>query len=214
MQHCDKVLVSTTDILDTAREYTVDAEYLPSPVDTTIFYPKRSKQQGEKLRVLLASSCDWRLKGTEKAINALSKVKEDVEVSVIHYGKDFYKTMALARSLGLHVNVLPKTSHANMREYYWNADVVMDQFEFGVMGMISLEAIACDRPILTDVSSKYDFYKEFPLKDVKAVGEIVESFQETPSKLWRTEYNYLRQHHEPEKVVKRTNDICGELLSD
>lgn len=38
LKHCDKVLVSTPDVLAFAREFREDAEYLPNPVDTKLFF--------------------------------------------------------------------------------------------------------------------------------------------------------------------------------
>lgn len=70
--------------------------------------------------------------------------------------------MVLAQSLGLHLNILPKTTHQHIPEYYWNADAVIDQCKSGVQGQVSLEAIACGRPVITYISSKYDSYKDFP----------------------------------------------------
>lgn len=58
LKHCDKVLVSTPDILDAAQSFCDDAEYMPNPVDTGFFYPKPLGQRRGKLRVFIASSCD------------------------------------------------------------------------------------------------------------------------------------------------------------
>jgi len=44
--------------------------------------------------------------------------------------------------------------------------------------MVSLEAIACGRPILTYVSSKHPEYKDFLLKDVNTSEEIVSAVVE------------------------------------
>jgi len=151
LKKCDKILVSTPDILDKTKEYREDAEYLPNPVDTELFYPKPIEAHEGKLRVLIASDSNWDVKGTDIAIRALSKLKDEVEVFIVHKGTDFAKTMALAESLGLRLNVLPETPHENIRNYYWNADVVMDRFMLGSLGMVSLEAIACGRPVLNYV---------------------------------------------------------------
>jgi glycosyltransferase involved in cell wall biosynthesis len=212
LKHCDKVLVSTPDILNIAKDYEPDAEYLPNPVDTSIFYPKSSDQHEEKLKVLIASGCDWESKGTEIAINALAKIKDDVEVFVIRYGKDFEKTLTLANSLGLRLHVLPRTSHEGMREYYWSVNLVIDQFTYGVLGMITLEAIASGRPVLTFASSVYDAYKDFPLEDVNTIERIAEAMKNCSQELWKEEYNYLTIHHVPEKIAKRVNDIYVQLM--
>lgn len=153
LKKCDMILVSTPDILDAAKRYREETEYLPNPVDTSLFYPKPAKAHKEKLRVLVASDSNWDVKGTDIAIRALTRLKNEVEVFLIHKGRDFAKTVALADSLGLHLNILPATSHENMNNYFWNADVVMDRFKLGSLGMVSLEAIACGRPVLNFVSS-------------------------------------------------------------
>ena len=41
---CDAVIVSTPDILDAARKYRKDAEYVPNPIDSNVFYPKPAKE--------------------------------------------------------------------------------------------------------------------------------------------------------------------------
>jgi len=91
--------------------------------------------------------------------------------------------MALAGSLGLNLNVLSKTSHKNMREYYWDADIVIDQFRLGSLEMISLESIAYGRPVVAYVSPKYTEYNDFPLKNVNSVGKVVEVIQSVCSEI-------------------------------
>jgi glycosyltransferase involved in cell wall biosynthesis len=98
--------------------------------------------------------------------------------------------------------VLPKVSHEKMSEYYWNADVVIDRFKLGSLGMVSLEAIACGRPAVTYVSSEFLEYEEFPLKDVKTNEEVADVILKADVKLWQREYAYLEKNHKPEIVVK------------
>lgn len=115
--------------------------------------------------MLIASNCDWKIKGTDIAIHALSKLSEELEVSILRNGRDFDATLALAKSLGLQLNVLPKVPHEDLREYYWGADVVFDQFMSGAMGMMALEAIACGRPVVIYISLEYCDYDDFLLKE-------------------------------------------------
>ena len=201
LKRCNKVLVSTPDILSIAKTFREDAEYLPNPVDTELFYPKPILEH-EKKRVLIASDSNWNVKGTDVAIRALSRIRDKVDVSIIAYGRDFDKTIALASSLGLNVNVLPKVSHEKLNEYYWNADVVIDRFKLGSLGLVSLEAIACGRPVITYVSSGFPEYKEFPLKDLKTDEEVAEAILNADVKLWDREYAYLEKNHKPEIVIK------------
>ncbi len=213
LKNCDKILVSTLDVLDVAKQYNEKAEYFPNPVDLELFYPKPIELRREKLRVLIASDSNWKVKGTHIAIRALSELSDRVEIYIINYGKDFLKTVTLAKSLGLHLNILPKTSHENIREYYWKADLVIDRFKLGSLGMVSLEAIACGRPVITYVSSKYDAYKDFPLKDVNTVKGLIAVIRNMSSNLWKTERDYLIKYHAPTILIRRLLSIYEELLS-
>jgi len=213
LRNCDKILVSTPDILDVAKQYNEEAEYFPNPVNLELFYPKPIELRHEKLRVLIASDSNWKVKGTDIAIRALGELSDRVEVYIINYGKDFPKTVTLAKSLGLNLNILPKTSHENIREYYWKADLVLDRFKLGSLGMVSLEAIASGRPVITYVSSTYDAYNDFPLKDVNTIEGIISVIRNPPSRLWKTECDYLIKYHAPAILVRRLLSIFEELLS-
>jgi glycosyltransferase involved in cell wall biosynthesis len=212
LKHCNKILVSTPDILGFARKFNEEAEYLPNPVDTKLFFPKPLQLHKEKLKVLIASDSNWEVKGTDIAVKALSKIQKEVNVSIICYGKDFARTVALASSLGLRLNVLPKVLHERMREYYWRADVVIDRFKLGSLGMISLEAIACGRPVITYVSSEYRECKNFPLKDVKTEEEIVSVIRNVTATLWKKQYAYLKKNHTPDVVVKGLLNIYNTAM--
>ena len=213
LRKCDKVLVSTPDVLGIAKNFREDAEYLPNPVDTEIFYPKPLPEHGGKKRVLIASDSNWSVKGTDIAIRALSRIKDDVDVSIIAYGVDFARTLSLAYSLGLHVDVLPKVPHEKLNQYYWNADVVIDRFKLGSLGMVSLEAIACGRPVITYVSSEYPEYNSFPLKDVATEDEVIKVIEIADNDLWGKEYNYFRMQHVVDVVLERLMKIYVSVRS-
>ncbi|MEM0037236.1 MAG: glycosyltransferase family 4 protein [Candidatus Korarchaeum sp.] len=212
LMSCDEILVSTPDILSIARSFREDAEYFPAPVDMQFFYPKPPVDRDGRRKVLIASECKWAVKGTDIAIRALSKIKDEVEVSIIGHGLDLGRTLALASSLGLRLRVLPKASHEEMREYYWNADIVIDQFRLGALGMISLEAIACGRPVITYVSSEYEEYRGFPLKDVSDEEGIINSVRGADVRLWQEEYAYLKEHHSPRRAIERLLSIYNALI--
>jgi len=211
LKHCDKVIVSTPDILGIAKRYREDAEYLPNPVNTELFYPKPAVHKDKKKRVLIASDSNWSVKGTDIAIRALSKVKEDVEVSIVQQGKDFEKTTVLASSLGLSLKILPKAPHEKLNEYYWDADMVIDRFALGSLGMVALEAIACGRPALAYVSSEYPENNDFPLTDLKGEEAIANTISNLPSDLWEKERFFLQKYHDAKNIASRLLSIYEEL---
>lgn len=213
LKNCNKVLVSTPDILAPARRYRDDVEYFPPAVDMGFYYSKPPIQHNGKKKILVASNVNWNVKGTDSAIRALSRLKNEVEVSIIRYGSDFEKTRSLASSLGLPLHVLPIASHEQMREYYWNSDVIVDQFVCGCAGMVSLEAIACGRPAVTYVTSEYEGYEDFPLKDLTTEDQIAEATVQADNNLWKKEYKYLEKKHKPESVVKKLLTIYDSLMN-
>ena len=213
LKRCDKVLVSTPDVLGQAKKFREEAEYLPNPVDTELFHFKPLVPHVGKKNVLIASDSNWVVKGTDVAIEALAKIKEDVQVSIIAHGVDLERTIDFAGSLGLRLNILPKVSHEKLKNYYWNADVVIDRFALGSLGMVSLEAIACGRPIITYVSSECHVHRDFPLKDINTVDRAVKALRGASQDLWKKEYDYLTKHHAPEKVAKKVMDVYQQLLA-
>jgi glycosyltransferase involved in cell wall biosynthesis len=210
---CNKIFVSTPDILDRARDYRTDAEYLPNPVNTILFYPKPLLPHEGRLRVLIASDCNWQVKGTDIAIRALSRLKETIDLSIIAHGKDLERTILLAKSLKLPLNILPRVPHPDMRKYYWSSDIVLDRFRLGSLGMISLEAISCGRPVITYVSSLYEQYSSFPLKNVNAEEEIITSIQQASPQLWEQENSYVKENHSPQNIVERLLAVYDKLAN-
>jgi len=210
--HCERILVSTPDILGIAKQYREDAEYLPNPVDVDLFHPKPAKRNDGKRKVFIASDSNWTVKGTDIAITALSRIKNRVDVSIVQQGKDLEKTVALARSLGLDLEVLPRVPHEFMNEYYWASDVVIDRFSLGSLGLVSLEAIACGRPVLAYVSSEYPENADFPLKDVKDEETIAQTVDDLPSDLWEKEHAFIEKHHNTTKIGERLAQIYTELV--
>ena len=211
LMHCDKIIVSTPDILNIAKLYRADSIYLPNPVDAELFYPKPIEERKEKTRVLIASDSNWAVKGTNIAIKALSTIKKEVEVSIIRQGKDLERTTALASSLGLDLHILPRAPHTTINKYYWDADVVIDRFALGSLGMVSLEAISCGRPVLAYVSSEYPENADFPLRDLRDEETIAETIKYLPSDLWREEYNFVQKYHNINEVVANLLQIYREL---
>ncbi len=211
LHHCQTVLVSTPDILGIAREFREDAEYFPNPVDFESFHPTPIAPHGENKRVLIASDSNWKVKGTDMIIRALSKIKDEIEASIIGYGLDLDRTISLAHSLGLHLDILPKTPHEKLSEYYWNADVVIDRFGLGSLGVVSLEAIACGRPVIAYVSSDFPEYRDFPLKDINNEERIIQAINEADVGLWKKESDYLSKQHDPKILTERLLTLYTDL---
>jgi len=214
LKNCEKVLVSTPNLLENARIYSENSEYMPNPVDTDLFYPVTQKRLKEKLKVLIAAGNNWRIRGTDKILRALKSIKNEVDIDLIGYGVDTQKTLRLGKNLGLNLHVLPFIAHAEMSTYYWTADVVIGSIGIdGTLGMVALEAIACGRPVVAHVSSDFSEYKSFPLLDIWTPEDIASAVLSVrDDKLWEKEYEYIQSFHDPNKVSKRLMKIYDDLI--
>jgi glycosyltransferase involved in cell wall biosynthesis len=215
VKKCDVVMVSTPDLMSIAKQFRSDVEYLPPPVDSELFYPKPLVSHDGKKKVLISSSSSWENgKGTHIAVRGLAKLKDEVDVSIIAHGPDFGRTLELASSLGLRMNVLPKVPHEHINEYYWNNDMIVDQFLCECPGMTSLEAIACGRPAITNVSSNLPELADFPLKKVNSEEKIAAAVRTAfaNDRVLIEEQNYVAKYHKPEAVVARLMNIYDSVI--
>jgi glycosyltransferase involved in cell wall biosynthesis len=78
--------------------------------------------------------------------------------------------------------------------------------------MVSLEAIACGRPVITYVSSGYSEYSDFPLKDVSTEEEVALAVNNADIKLWQKEYTYLEKNHKPEVIVEKLLNLYCNVI--
>lgn len=216
LKTCDKIIVSTPDLIDIAHTLRKDVEYLPPPVDKELFHPKPILHHTGKKKVLIASNANWKGKGTDIAIKALSKLEDEIDVSIIAHGSDFNKTVELAFSLGLDLKVLPKVPHERMNEYYWNADLIIDQFIGGCPGMTAIEAIACNRPVVTYASSAFSEYEEFQLRDINSEDKIVEAVREAyeDDKILKKQLEYVNMNHKADAVVSKLMRVYESVIEN
>jgi glycosyltransferase involved in cell wall biosynthesis len=216
LRNCEKILVSTPDVLEQAEAFGEDVEYLPNPVDIELFHPKSTEETKEEgtIRVLIASKNDWNLKGTDLAVRALSEIQDEVIVSLIRYGKDLGKTLKLARTLNLDIQVLPKIHHQEMIRYYWRNDVVIDQFpQSGTIGNVGIEAIASGRPVVTYIKSGLSDYRDFPSLDIDTEEKIIDAVLSTrDSRIWELQFEYVKSHHAPDKIAQRLLQVYEDVL--
>jgi glycosyltransferase involved in cell wall biosynthesis len=220
LKKCNKIIVSTPNLLEKAIEFNENSEYIPNPVNRKIFHPETKPHTTEpiatKWRVLIASACDWRVRGTDKIIRALKMIREPIKVKLIEAGGDYFKTIALANSLDLKLDLLPPVPHSEMPKYYWDADIIVASIGIGgTLGMTALEAIACGKPVITNVSSTYPVYDTFPIHDVSTSEQIAETILSSrDGRLWQAENDYLESFHNPEVITGRFVRIYDDLIGE
>lgn len=197
LRNCDKVLVAQPTILSVAKEYNETAEYFPIPYDPEIFYPNPLPKERKIKQVFLASAHDFRIKGTDKLLNALAKADVPIKVKTIKQGKDQEKAQKLAKNLGLKVEFIDKVPHSNMNKLFWESDLVLGSFGVGQLDTVAIEAMACGRPVVHHVLKSY--FPNCPLEEIYDTRHAVRIVEELLSSRKRAE----------EKVKKQLEYVCN-----
>jgi glycosyltransferase involved in cell wall biosynthesis len=214
LRKCAKILVAQPTILDTAIEFNQTAEYFPIPFDPKIFFPKPLLPEREGKQVFIASTHNFRVKGTDKFLKALASLSEPVKIKSLMAGKDFAKAQQLAKKLGLNIDFVAKVPHNKMSELYWESDLVLGSFSIGQLDTVAIEAMACGRPVVHSVSRK--FFKNCPLEELENVEETTKIIQRLLDKKEheqriKSQIEYVNSTHSAPVLAERLLEIYNEL---
>jgi glycosyltransferase involved in cell wall biosynthesis len=218
LRKCAKILVAQPTILDAALEFNGTAEYFPIPFDPKIFFPKPPPPEREEKQVFIASTHNFRIKGTDKFLKALASLSASVKIKSLAGGKDFAEAQQLARELGLQADFIPKVSHEKMSELYWESDLVLGSFSIGQLDTVAIEAMACGRPVVHSVSRR--FFKSCPLEELESVDETAEVIQrllvdkKEREQRVKSQLEYVNATHSAPLLAERLLGIYNALYAD
>ncbi len=146
--------------------------FLPFAYDYEKFKPYQVERDEYRDKVVIfhPTTLDYRLKGNIKFLRAfikLSKDHDDILLILIEHGVDKENARSLLHDHGVlkkvHIVKGPLKQEEIIR-YYSLADIIVDQFILGSVGLIGLESLACAKPLIafidTDLHSK--LYGEAP----------------------------------------------------
>lgn len=150
--------------------------FVPYAIDASA-YPMGSEPTGRRgpLVVFAPAHVSWdhagkpgrrdglgrsRGKGNDRLLRAVRHVLDagrELRLVMVEHGPDVTSTKRLARDLGLAeaVSFVPPMGRRELTEWYGRADIVADQFELGSFGLITLEAMACGRPVLVGMNDDW-----------------------------------------------------------
>lgn len=203
-----------------------NARFMPFSIDTDK-YNKGNTVHSEKGLVLLHSSrLDWKSKGNDMFFRSFSRFVKDVTDSIVYVlsaGPDLERTRKLVEDLGISNNVrfILAAKKEDLVGLYHNADIVVDQFIVGGLGINALEAMSCAKPVLIycDNKSASSCYADLPpVLNANSEDEILSRLKESVDLAHREDIgNKARQwiikYHDRAKVADILLEIYEKILN-
>lgn len=215
------------------------ARYMPLPVDTGRFRPPCPDERRSIRNKLVAGAdfvCfsptrqDWEVKGNNRLISAWadlvrrSRAQSEKPLLVLsEWGRDLVRSRGLVQDLDLgeEVRWAPLMNKARLRDWYWAADVVADQFNLKAFGLVALEAMACGRPVVSsaDLRTAGSFYCEAPPflsahSPAEIAKTLVAAMDDSAGRVaWGKESrDWVETYHRPEVIVREHLAVYRSVL--
>jgi glycosyltransferase involved in cell wall biosynthesis len=215
LRNCNKIIVAQPTILDQALEFNDTSEYFPIPYDPTLFYPKQSSPNKKQKCVFLASTHNFKIKGTDKLLEALASLSEPIKIKSISSGKNLEEAIQYARKLNLNIDFIPSVPHDKMNELYWESDLVLGSFGIGQLDTVAIEAMACGRPVIHSILKNN--FQNCPLEQLESIKETTELFnkllfnKKDRELRIRKQLLYVESTHAAPLLSKRLLEIYNKL---
>lgn len=156
---------------------------VPLRIDIDKFQPVFSTQNQKP--VVVHAPSNRKIKGTERILRELERVKEDFELVLVE-GK----------------------TQAEAFEIYKNADIIIDQISGGVYGVFALEGMALGKPVITYIDDNFKgaFPAELPIVSAEfydlaqKVTELLVSPEER-IRIGHKGREYVERYHDRNKVA-------------
>jgi glycosyltransferase involved in cell wall biosynthesis len=207
-----------------------DVRVIPNGVDTAQFSPsarlalraeaRRRRAIHETVFVLLLIGNDWRVKGLETVLRAMSSLRE-LPILVIAAGDDSPGSFReLAKSLGISERCHFEPSREDVLDFYAAADLYVSTSQEDSFGMPIAEAMACGLPAVTSIfagvsSLLHDGVDSLILRDphdAKTLATMIRALYQEAE--WRSRMGQAAAKASLEWTWDRNASSVWELLTD
>lgn len=193
------------------------------------FHPEiiQKDELKEKLVIFHPSRQDWFHKGNDKFLMAFKKLCEkrnDLHLILVKNGPDYEKALELLSKIEKKetFRFIPQASFEELQYFYNFADVIVDQFQVGSYGMISIEAMMCGKPIIVGLNKKIfqEENIEIPKGMIIANSEIevyegLEFLAEQRQKLKELgmeNLEFMKKHRDPDMMTNQYIELILKFL--
>jgi glycosyltransferase involved in cell wall biosynthesis len=150
------VYYAPPDLRERLQALRPDAEFLPNPVDTTVFRPRPANPEGPDVFVACALTENKGVANILEACRLLTESRPNIRITATAGGDATRAFDALPQ-----VTLITHQPRAKLAEIMGRHRVIVGQTHQGAIGMTELEAMACARPVVAHFSHD-DAYSEPP----------------------------------------------------
>ena len=157
---------------------------------------------------------NWQIKRNDRYLRAFAElVKAGVKAVLLipGWGQEIERSKNLCSNLGIQDSViwLAPVSEKLLIKYYQASDMILDQFELGVFGLITPKAMACGKPVLTSYDkalNEWCFKAHPPVVACKTEDEIykaMHALSTSPSKrreIGKQSRDWVLKHHSKKAI--------------
>ncbi len=166
---------------------------------------------------------DWRLKNNQKFLRAFKKLcdsYDNVHLIISRRGPDLEKAIKILSegSSSKKFEFVPPLNTNDLQYYYNLADVIVDQFGIGSIGMITVEAMKCAKSVILELDHEAfsRCYKNVPdglinVNSEDAIYNELKKLVENPNlcdKLGTKNKKWVEENWENDKLSDRYITIC------
>ncbi|MEO9277735.1 MAG: glycosyltransferase family 4 protein [Nitrososphaera sp.] len=195
-----------------------NALFIPLVWDYEKFNPQQNRKTNEKFIIFHPTNHYWKDKGNDiflKAFVKLAKTDNNVHLVTINRGRDFQQSLEILNvpELREKFTILPETLPQNqLPQIYASADVIVDQFVSGSIGLIGQEAMASEKPLISHINT--ELYQKIygdipPILNAKTENEIYNLLVQISSdtnmrhKIGKESRKWLLKHHNTDTIIEK-----------
>lgn len=232
----DHLVITNPDNRDAAERAGIRSySFCPHPVDDAVFFPgdesalrrQLQQQHGASTLLLAPARQNWRLKGNDKMLHGLASALAgglDAVLLIPGWGQEVARSKALCRSLGIAARVvwLAPMPEVLLARHYRAVDLVLDQFQLGVFGLIAPKAMACGATVLTSYERRHNgwcFPEDPPLVACSASDEIaaaITRLARDPAarrEIGDASRRWVERHHSSALVAERLREAMDSAIA-
>lgn len=191
LKHVNGIIIHDYELLPHLPNTGKPVFIVPLRVNVLEILPQYPKITQHRKPVIVHAPSKRATKGTEGILKKLREVSGDYELILVE-----------------------NTPHKEAMEIYRNADIIIDMISYGTYGVLSIEAMAMGKPVITYLSPevKAKFPKELPIvsTDFDGLPKVVDYLIANPQiryKLGVQGRKYVERYHDHVKVTRYLYDI-------